>query len=290
MTDTQGQLAKMDSQMAAFEVRQQVNQIQYLLSTVLIEGEHYAVIPGTSKPTLMQSGAEKIGYMFHLVPHYESVKEPVEGYPGHREYTCTCSLYKNGEKIGEAIASCSTMESRYRWRDGYEDTGEPIPSDAREHKQEYRRRGYGMKKVNGNWLWVRYIERQENPDIADTWNTVLQMAQKRAYVRAIRSTTAASDIFTQDIEDVPVELVGVEDGQSQAYEVPSQPTPSDADKEELARLVESCVSAGWDRKSIRREMWKAYKLNGGIDAARAYASQVMSSQQVQDVEPADIDF
>jgi hypothetical protein len=46
-------------------------------------------------------------------------------------------------------------------------------------------------------------EKMENPDIADTYNTVLKMAKKRAYIDGILSATAASDIFTQDIEDFP---------------------------------------------------------------------------------------
>jgi len=39
-------------------------------------------------------------------------------------------------------------------------------------------------------------------NIADTYNTVLKMAKKRAYVDAVISATACSDIFTQDIEDI----------------------------------------------------------------------------------------
>jgi hypothetical protein len=41
----------------------------------------------------------------------------------------------------------------------------------------------------------------ENPDIADTYNTVLKMAKKRAYVDATITAAAASDMFTQDMED-----------------------------------------------------------------------------------------
>jgi predicted RNA-binding Zn-ribbon protein involved in translation (DUF1610 family) len=40
-----------------------------------------------------------------------------------------------------------------------------------------------------------------NPDLPDTWNTVLKMADKRALVAAVLNGTAASDVFTQDVED-----------------------------------------------------------------------------------------
>ena len=274
------QLAMYDDQRAALEIRSQVNQIQNLMKFVLKEGEHYGIIPGVQKPSLMQSGAEKICLMFHLVPHYEMVKEPIEGMPGHREYTCTCSLYdSDGVKRGEAVASCSTMESRYRWRDGWEDTGEPIPGDARDRKQEYRKKGLGMKKVNGAWLWVRFLDRQENPDIADQWNTVCQMAQKRAFVRAVRSATAASDIFTQDIEEVPQYVEAT-------YEAPVEPRPtvSDDDRAELANLAETVQRAGYDIESGKRQIWSAYK-SGGIAAARDYVSSI-----IQPDEPQVIDF
>jgi hypothetical protein len=40
---------------------------------------------------------------------------------------------------------------------------------------------------------------------ADLANTILKMAKKRALIDAVLTATAASDIFTQDIEDLPPE-------------------------------------------------------------------------------------
>ena len=157
----------------AIEVREQVNAIQHLMKCVLIEGTHYGRIPGTgkdAKPTLLQAGAEKIAQMFHLVPQFEYTERELPG--GHREYNFTCTLTQGetGQIKGMGYGLCSTMESKYRYRN------------------EWR---------NGQKI------RQENPDIADAYNTVLKMAKKRAYVDAVKSTTAASDIFTQDVEDMP---------------------------------------------------------------------------------------
>jgi ribosomal protein S18 acetylase RimI-like enzyme len=104
-------------QQGAIEVRQQVNQIQYLMKQVLREGEHYGVIPGTgNKPSLLQSGAEKIAYMFHLVPKYEINRTDHQG--GHREYEVTCTLTSRdtGEVMGYGVGICSTLESKYRYR------------------------------------------------------------------------------------------------------------------------------------------------------------------------------
>lgn len=191
-------------QQGALEVRQQVNQIQYLMKEVLKPGEHYGTVPGCGKkPTLLQPGAEKISFMFHLVPTYEVRRYDMAG--GHREYEVKCTLTSRdtGEVMGEGVGTCSTMESKYRYRG---------------------------KWVNGSKA------REENPDIADTWNTVLKIAKKRANVDAVKSTTAASDIFTQDIEDMPQAYQAQQPkAQPQTAAAPPQPKPIDAYKAALTR-------------------------------------------------------
>lgn len=194
-------------QQGALEVRQQVNQIQYLMKEVLKPGEHYGTVPGCGKkPTLLQPGAEKISFMFHLVPTYEVKRYDMAG--GHREYEVKCTLTSRdtGEVMGEGVGTCSTMESKYRYR---------------------------SKWVNGSKV------REENPDIADTWNTVLKIAKKRANVDAVKSTTAASDIFTQDIEDMPQAFRDQQQPRrpqaAPAAPAPAQPAPIDVYKLALIR-------------------------------------------------------
>ena len=167
-----------NEQQGAMEVRRQVNEIQYLMTSVLKDGTHFGKIKGCGdKPTLLQPGAEKIAYMFHLVPSYQVEVEKFAN--GHRAYTVTCSLRsRESEKdVGYGVGLCSTLESKYRYRNEW---------------------------VNGEKRKV------ENQDVADVWNTCLKMAKKRAFVDAVKSTTAASDVFTQDVED---------------FAAPSQPAP-----------------------------------------------------------------
>ncbi|MFA5107739.1 MAG: hypothetical protein WC497_05460 [Patescibacteria group bacterium] len=45
--------------------------------------------------------------------------------------------------------------------------------------------------------------KQENLDPADQFNTVNKIAQKRAYVGAVKGASAASEVFTADLEDGP---------------------------------------------------------------------------------------
>jgi len=207
------QLATIDNALTPSAVRGQVQLIQQVMAEVMKEGEHYGVIPGCgTKPALLKAGAEKLGLTFRLIPEFKITKTDLPG--GHREYEIVCTLsLPDGTRVGEGVGSCSTMESKYRWRsqESFEVTDLPIPKDAKERKAEYRKQGFGMKKTDAGWVWVKFTgdgTRTENPDVADQINTVLKMAKKRAHVDAILTATAASDIFTQDIEerveDMPV--------------------------------------------------------------------------------------
>lgn len=187
------------------EMEQNTLTVQRMMQSVLRDGEHYGKIPGTDRPTLLKSGAEKLLLVFRLGARYNT--DVIEMQNGHREYRSDCTIFdiKSSNELGAASGSCSTMESKYRYRNvaDYEVTDIPIPHDSKERKTEYRKQGYGMKKVSGMWAWVKYLdsERTENPDIADVYNTVLKMSQKRALIATTLNVLAVSDMFTQDIED-----------------------------------------------------------------------------------------
>ena len=192
-----------EAMIARIRNNQQV--VRDIMKGALRDNEHYGTIPGAGKKkVLMKSGAEVMSFTFRLDPEYEI--KIVEMENGHRDYQVTCTIYsiETGKRQGSASGSCSTMESKYRYRNSsdYEITGKPIPKDAKEKKQEYRKQGYGMKPIDGKWEWVKFAsERVENKDIADVYNTVLKMAQKRAFVAAILTVLSVSDMFTQDLED-----------------------------------------------------------------------------------------
>lgn len=176
MTNNQLATQCQTSMINAAQIRAQVNEVQNLMHSVMQSGTHYGTIPGCGKkPTLMQPGADKLLMLFQLAPSYSIEQRDLPG--GHREYSVTCRLTSkaSGTIEGEGVGLCSTMESKYRYRKDWE------------------------HKTNGKPGLI------ENPDIADVYNTVLKMAQKRAKVAATLSATAASDIFTQDIEDMPAE-------------------------------------------------------------------------------------
>lgn len=206
VTDS-GALAVVNEERSIADVKNQVEKIQELMKSVMKDGEHFGIIPGTgSKPSLYKPGAEKLCFVFRLAPEYEIERDDFPNL--HREYRVRCRLRNmaSGSIVGEGVGSCSTMESKYRYRNvsDYDVTESPIPKDAKEKKADYRKQGFGMKKIDGEWKWVRYKSegKVENPDIADTYNTVLKMAKKRAHVDATITACAASDIFTQDVEEM----------------------------------------------------------------------------------------
>lgn len=218
-------------------VRSQVNQIQYLMQDVLQKGTHYDTIKGCGdRPVLLQPGAEKIALMFRFVPKYEITKEDLGD--NHREYDVTCNLLnEEGSIVGVGMGLCSTMEKKYRYRK--------------------------------DWQTKATVE---NEDIADLWNTVLKMAKKRAFVDAVRSTTAASDIFTQDIEEAPMQ---------------PQPTHEQTDLSEIRALYKEWCKAARVRPHDGTQLL--------LDTVKASSMETMTNDQVaaavtvmkQDIENAD---
>lgn len=248
---------------------EQVKKIQHLMSSVMKSGEHYGVIPGTDKPSLLQPGAQKLNFVFRLGDQNTQITV-VDMPNNHREYRVTLDIVHipTGLVLSQGVGSCSTMESKYRYRNisDFEDTGEPIPADSKERKQEYRKQGFGMKKVNRVWLWVKYKDsaRVENPDIADTYNTVLKMANKRAYIHGTIKATAASDLFTQDVEDFSKEE------EYSGKEPQAQPEPPDlTDSEAMALLrskqkeygmaLRNAVEASHITKDMRRSACRKWR-------------------------------
>ena len=190
----------------------QVRLIQGVMGSVMKVDEHYGKIPGTAKNVLFKSGAEKLCFTFQLTPEFEVREKELPG--AHREVVVTCHLINaSGRRVATGVGSCSTMESKYRYR-GNEliATGEPVPpmywdvrkADPKKAQEMIGGAGRTTKKDDDNvWRIYEKGEKGENPDIADVYNTVLKMAKKRAHVDATITATACSDIFTQDVEDLP---------------------------------------------------------------------------------------
>jgi hypothetical protein len=202
--------------LSADQIRSQVNLIQEVMKSVMRENEHYGKIPGCGdKPSLLKPGAEKLMFTFRLVadPEVEVFDLYHPTVQGHREYRVKVKISSiNGTYMGGGIGSCSTMESKYRFRGGEKKgTGQPIPKEYWNLRKEGKNNeaqeligghGFSHGKINGNWEICEIGEKVEHDNPADFYNTCEKMAKKRALVDATLTVTAASDIFTQDIEEL----------------------------------------------------------------------------------------
>jgi hypothetical protein len=232
-----------------------VELIQEILKGVMKKGEHYDVIPGCGeKKVLLKSGAEKLSLTFRLAPKYEVEEVDMGG--GHRNFKVRCSLYHigTGAFIGEGIGSCSTLESKYRYRKAEQTCPECGKPTIIKGKKDYgggwlcfqKKGGCGAKFEDGDpRIENQNMGRVEYEDPADYWNTCLKMGKKRAHVDAILTATAASDIFTQDIDDSP-ELYGgrtepVKTEQRRSEREESENHYDNPDDRSRAEIVQWCL-------------------------------------------------
>ena len=198
--------------LSAEEVISQVQLIQRIMAAVMKEGDHYGVIPGTEKPTLLKPGAEKLCVTFRLapVPVAEEVRDLGNG---HREVTVKLRLehIPTGRMYGYGVGSCSTMESKYRYRKSERECPHCGKETIIKGRPEYgggwlcysKKGGCGEKFLEDDPVIKEQMTgRKENPDLADQYNVTLKMAFKRAYVAATLTATAASDLFHQDLEEM----------------------------------------------------------------------------------------
>ncbi|KKN10361.1 hypothetical protein LCGC14_1037220 [marine sediment metagenome] len=198
-------------------MKQQVNLIQHVMKEVMKDKEHYGTIPGCGdKKSLFKSGAEKLILTFRLVPEIDV--EVVELPNSHREYRTKVTIFSsNGQRMGMGVGSCSTMEGKYRYRTGEKTvTDVPVPKEYWSLRKKDAPKaqaligeGNSTKKVGNDWFVTSGGgDKVEHDNPADYYNTCLKMSKKRGVVDAVLTVTAASDIFTQDIEDMPEVIPG----------------------------------------------------------------------------------
>ncbi|MRW88817.1 hypothetical protein GJ699_02330 [Duganella sp. FT80W] len=179
---------------SAAEIRERVNLVQEVMRAVMKEGVHYGKIPGTPKPTLYKAGAEVLCVAFRIAPSYR-VDDLGEDGIARCRVTCVGTHQTTGIVLGEGVGECSSAEEKYKWR-------KAICTEEFDVTPETMRRIKFAKGERG----AIYKNPQVRTEAADQANTVLKMASKRAHVAMTLTVTGASDMFSQDIEDLPEEL------------------------------------------------------------------------------------
>ena len=96
-----------------------IRQFQELVKSNLADGHDYGIIPGTSKPTLLKPGAEKIIMLMGLTSEFDIIDSTRDFENGFFQYQVKCRLYKDGLLVTEGLAACNTKESKYIKRDAF---------------------------------------------------------------------------------------------------------------------------------------------------------------------------
>lgn len=167
------------------QIRQQVNLIQSVMKDIFIKDTHYGIIKGCKHPSLYKPGSEVILTMFRIAvtPEVDDLSTADE----RRYRVRAVGRTPNGIHVGTGIGECSSNEEKYKWRRATcKAEFEATPIDRRRVKH------YSDGPVNQ--------VRVESEDVA---NTILKMAKKRAQIDLCLTATAASDVFSQDLEDMP---------------------------------------------------------------------------------------
>lgn len=194
-------------------VHQRYRAIQKLRQELMKEDVHFGTVGGSKKPTLYKAGAEMLCVVFSFTPDLE-LADKIEDWDNSAEvflmYRYRCVLRdRSGRIVGVGEGSCHSREIKYRYRGG----GRFCPSCG---EGGVRRSSYA--KPDGAEAWYckeckakfhrddstitgQDVSRSINPDIADQANTILKMAQKRAFIAAVLMGTMTSEFFTQDLED-----------------------------------------------------------------------------------------
>lgn len=247
------------------EIASRIKLIHDVQKNVMKLDVHYGVIPGTDKPTLYKAGSEVLLTTFQIsvIPKVEDLSTPDEiRYRVRAEGV----HQQSGILIGVGIGEASTNEEKYRWRNAV-------------CKQEYDATPEHMRRIKYKKFWnkqARLYEYGESQQVrtnpADLANTVLKIAKKRAQVDMCLTSLSASDIFTQDVEDMDPAFVAsmYEDRQNE------QPNGKPQAQPEKPAYSDAQFNANFPK-------WEA-AIQSGIKAASAVITTVSSKYTLSDAQ------
>jgi hypothetical protein len=209
----------LDRRISVAQVQSRRSAIVELMKSTMQVDVDFGTIPGTPKPTLYKPGAEKVCSLFQLAPRVHVTDLST---PDSIRYQVRVEMYTaSGAFCGEGIGAASSAETKYQWRAA-------VCDEEFDITPEDRRRIAYKKKRDGGFYTVAQVRTE--PEDAD--NTILKMAKKRALIDAVLTVTAASDIFAQDVEDLPDPAMAEDGGggnqQTQSRRPPQRSTGSTA--------------------------------------------------------------
>lgn len=246
------------------EALRRLQELQAFVKEAMVKDVDYGVIQGTDKPTLFQPGAQKLCEIYSLTAEYEDLDAVQDWERPFFYYRKRCVLKRRGGGFaGMGIGSCNSREDRYAWRWVY-DNQLPKGVDVSTLKaKEYNGR-------NGS-TYTKF--RLPNEDIYSLVNTIEKMSCKRSLIHAVLGVTRTSNLFHQDLEDIPSDAIGVADeerswekGTPTKVVLDMSPAGEPAAKvptarEKLAQQAERLCKAAEEAKT--QEQFDAIRIEGG---------------------------
>lgn len=98
---------------------QKIRQFQKIIQNTLQPNHDYGIVPGTSKPTLLKPGAEKILMLMGLRSEFKILESTRNFEEGFFQYQVKCQLYKGDVLITEGLGACNTKEAKYSKRNPF---------------------------------------------------------------------------------------------------------------------------------------------------------------------------
>ena len=237
-------VAQQGGALSAAQIKGRVQLVQQVMHSVMKAKTHYDTIPGTDKPTLLKPGAEVLCMTFQIAVDPE-VEDLSSGDEIRFRVRAVGRSQATGLTVGVGVGECSSGEEKYKWRRAVCD------EEFNETPEERRRKKYARGRENSH-----YTIKQVRTESADVANTILKMAKKRALVDFTLTALAASDIFAQDLEDMPEEL---REGATEKKEV-AQP------KAKVKKAEPGATAAGAINATQAQIVKKSLE-NGGKDEA-----------------------
>ena len=230
--------------------QRQLAEFQTFVASYLVEGTEgegdFGTLPGTKRKCLHQSGAHKLAELFGFAPTFPDNRirrtERWDMTPPLFDYEVTCVLWRKGTQfvIAEGLGSCSSYETKYKYRQGERKCPSCNQATIIKGKAEYgggwlcfkKKGGCGAKFEDGDQaIETQTVGRVLNEDMADSKNTILKIAVKRALVSAVIAATRSSGIFTPDMEHAEGSAPEVSAGET------SQPASSGLKTKKFAGTV-----------------------------------------------------
>jgi len=213
--------------------------MKQVLQDVMVEWQDYWYIvkpkegDTTSKPSLYKWWAEKIRMLFGWEVNFEKTEEETNYEKDYYAVTYKCTIMHDDKVMWRCEWHVSTFEDKYHFRTEYIKTPERAKLSEEEKKTRESSKRWKQRKI----VMTNKVSQK---------NTIMKMAQKRAFVWATLMAYWASQLFTQDVEDMYIPKAQVVEAQEiKKEEIIESNWMTTETKEKLVWFIQAAKTVAW---------------------------------------------